>query len=794
MNAPEAPQHDTTPFEPRHPNWLAAALCSVWIVILSVPMLAGRFLGTWASDQYKAGYGFRAWAAEQWRTTGRVPLWNPEIFGGMPFVAGMHGDIFYPTAWARLLLPTHVAMNLGFAVHYVLCGLFAYLFLRRIKVSWTGSVLGGIAYQLTGVIASLVNPGHDGKLFVSALFPLALLALIMALREKKWEGQALLALTVGLAFLAPHPQLLYYMLVASGVFALYLTFGEPTTEPIQPRLIRLGVSLAAILVAFGIGTIQMLPFYYYIPYSPRAETVGGWERATSYAIPWSHIPEFVFARFVGQTTIDGATYWGTNGLKLHSEYLGLPVVALAVLGIAGTERKRLRWWLGGIAALFMLVALGTSTPFYRVWYEVMPFMKQVRAPGMAFYIPAFVVAVFAGIGVDRLLRGEGKTHVQVWLGLGGVAGVFALFGAFGGMAQSLAVPARAQAAAAAADSVRWGAFGSALALAAVGVIGMGVLRREIKLGVAGLLLIGVVGTDLWWNARTFWNYSDAPDTLFAGDDITEYIQSTDLPYRVISFGMYPPTNAEGSVLMAYGIPELLGHHANELDAFDHLVGRYDPDGPFGNRMHTNILDLYAVRFLIVPSGQGIDSLPGFDKTLTDVMTAGGVPGDLFEAQEPLTYARIVPVALQLPLPQVVSTVLDERFPLDRVVVIDSTAGFTPPDLTVIPDSLPASVSVTEWNPGHMTLEISPPAPQDAYVVVGENWYTDWRATVDGTPTPTFRGNGAVIALAVPAGASEIELRFESDAYKTGKGIMLVSVLIIAAGFVGPAVARRRGSA
>ena len=95
-------------------------------------------------------------------------------------------------------------MNLGFAVHYVLVGLFTYLLLRKLKVSWTGSVLGGVAFQLTGVVASYVNPGHDGKLFVTALFPLSLLALWMALRQRKWEGYPFLALAVGLAVLAPH--------------------------------------------------------------------------------------------------------------------------------------------------------------------------------------------------------------------------------------------------------------------------------------------------------------------------------------------------------------------------------------------------------------------------------------------------------------------------------------------------------------------------------------------------------------------------------------------------------------
>ena len=459
--------------EPRYPTLAATGFFSLWIAVLSLPMWSGRFLATPFSDQYKAGYGFRAWAAEQWKTTGHVPLWNPEIFGGMPFVAGMHGDIFYPTAWLRLILPVDVAMNLGFAGHYVLAGLFAYLLLRRLHIAWAGSVVGGVAYQLSGIVASYVNPGHDGKLFVTALFPLALLGLVMALRDKKWEGYAVVSLAVGLGFLSPHPQLLYYMLIASGIFALYLTFGEPTDEAIQPRVLRLGGSLLAIVVAFGIGAIQMVPFYYYIPFSPRSQSIGGWERATSFAIPWEHLPELLLAHFVGEGTVRGVTYWGGNGIKFHSEYVGLPVVALAVLGMGGGGRARLKWWLGGIATLFMLVALGASTPFYRVWYTVMPFMGQVRAPGMAFYIVALIVAVFAAMGADRILNGEGKSHVQVWLGLAVGLVVLAALGGVGGLARSFAtfVEARLQVprvenAMAASSAIRAGALASLIGVRA----------------------------------------------------------------------------------------------------------------------------------------------------------------------------------------------------------------------------------------------------------------------------------------------------------------------------------------
>ena len=455
-------------FAPPYPALVALGICLVWIVILSLPMWSGLFLASPASDQYATGYAWRHWQAEQWKALGHIPLWNPYIFGGLPYVAGMHGDIFYPTAWLRLLLPTAFAMNLGFVIHYVLAGFFSYLLLRKLKVSWAGSVVGALAYQLSGVIGTYVHPGHDGKLFVTALFPLALFALVHAIRDRRFEGYALLALVVGLALLSPHPQMAQYMLIAAGLFTLYLTFGEPNDRSMRERIVDLSLALGAVVLGFGVGAIQLWPFYEYIPLSPRAESYRGWEGATSYAIPWNHVPEFFLSGFVGHSA-DG-TYWGSNPLKHHSEYLGLPVVALAVLG-AGTKRRRLALWIGGIGLLFLLVALGASTPFYRVWYHVVPYVKQTRAAGMALYVVAFALAAFAAFGVERLERGEGKQHVSGWLAAAGAVVLLALVGAFDGFAsflaqgieQALQIP-RAQVAAAAASEIRWGAVTSGVAL------------------------------------------------------------------------------------------------------------------------------------------------------------------------------------------------------------------------------------------------------------------------------------------------------------------------------------------
>src|SRR5213078_221191 len=359
-------------YEPKRPTLVATGLFSLWAALLSLPMLQGKWLASPWSDQYAAGYAFRAWGAEWWHRLGHVPLWNPELFGGLPFVAAGHGDIFYPTSFLRLVLPVETVVNLNFVLHYILAGLFTYWLLRRLHVSWTGAVIGGLAYELSGLIASYPSPGHDGKLFASAMLPLMLLALVLALRDRRWEGYPMVGVATALTLLG-HFQLAYYSLIAAGLFALYLTFEAAGDSGAGERVLRLGLALVAVLIGFGIAAIQILPFFEYIPFSPRAQGYHGFEGSTSFAIPWNQVPEFFLKNFVGRSW---DTYWGSNALKFHSEYLGLPVVVLAALGIAAPERRRQVLWLGGIGLLFLLISLGAATPYYRVWWTLMPLVKK----------------------------------------------------------------------------------------------------------------------------------------------------------------------------------------------------------------------------------------------------------------------------------------------------------------------------------------------------------------------------------------------------------------------------------
>jgi len=767
-------------YEPRRPTLIATGVFTLWIAVLSLPMLRGQWLAGPFSDQVTAGLPFRGWGAEWWRRLGHVPLWNPEIFGGMPYVGALGtGDILYPTAFLRLVMPTATVINIGFFVHYILAGLFTYFLLRRLQVSWSGAVVGGVAYQLSGLVASYAQPGHDGKLVVTALLPLVLLGLIVGMRDRRLWGYGVTALGIALSILSQHVQMTYYMLVAAGLFALYLCFGTGTVTA-GDRIRTLGLASAAVALGFAIAAIQLLPAFEHMPLSSRAVSVqGGFAGSTTYGIPWVHIPEFFLKNFVGWG--NPGTYWGPNGLKLHSEYLGLPVIALALLGAGAGNDRRLRLWLAGIGLLFLLVALGKGKPFYHLWWSVMPYVKQMRAPGMAYFVVVFVVACFAAFGVERLERRADeatcKSHVRAWLISAGVLAVLAVAGVFGNIAGALA-----QGRPVAGGDIMFGAVTSAIALAAAaGLVWAGV-RGRLAPAQWMIAVALVIGADLWVNGRQFWTYSTLDRDLYRPDAVTERIKATPAPARTLDLGAYP-----GAVLMADDVPQLLGVHGFEIRFFVDLMGGREERRNLGN---PHLWDLFAVRWVIVPAAaQGLDSIPGFTRVLRNAATATGA-ANLFERTEPAPYARVVAAAFKVDSATIIPTLLDPRMDFSRIVLFTNDQPVTPEPLKEMPPPSLSRATVTAWQPGRMTVTLDPAPPKPSYLVVAENWYPDWQVAVDGRPGQLLRGDYSLISVALPAGARTVDFTFHSRLYEIGKGITLASLALLLISLVASLAGRR----
>ncbi len=770
-------------YQPRRPLLVASLVFVAAMLTLCWPMLAGQFI--YGSDQLIAGYAFRHFGAEFFKAHGRIPEWNPYIFGGMPFIAAMHGDIFYPAAWLRWFLPEDLAMTLAYAAHMVIAGLGIYALLRALRMSWTAAVVAGVSYELSGILASMVSPGHDGKLFVSALAPFFFLGLVRAIRDGRASGYGWVAVITGLCMISPHYQLTYYMLVAGGLWTLYLVFWAEDRRSDLRWPVALAASFGAVVLGVAISAIQAFPFLSYLPYAARGAN-GGWAYATGFAMPVEELVTTFLPQFNGILS----SYWGQNFFKLHTEYVGAVVILLAILGLGERARPRLKWALLAIGGLFLLIALGGHTPFYRLWYEVMPLMKKVRAAGMAFYLVAFVTCVFAGLGVDRLLRGEVSRRAAL---IGTVVlGVFALLGATGllqGLAESIAAPQMASQVVANAGALQGGAVRLLAVLLAGGAIIWGIAAGHLKGRGAAALLVLVTVADLWSVDRLFFEWNKPASELFADDSLIIRMRETPAPFRIMNVpgaqGVY-----QGSTLMAHDIEQVFGYHGNEVRFYDELWGGKNIWSNVGN---PHLWDLLAVQYLVLPQELPVT---GFHQVAGPVSAAGGAPAFLYERDSVAAYVRVVGAAAKLPDAQLVPTIIDSRFPVNDLVLFPDTASVTPPAFPSgdLPERPAIEAKVSQWEPGRMTVALSGQSAGPTWLVISETWYPDWHADVDGKAVAVLRADNALLGVELPSGAKQVTLAFSSPSYHLGQLVTLLASLVALALVVVPAIRARRQDA
>lgn len=789
-------------FEPR-PALLWAGIVFLLVALsLCWPMLSGQYLA--GDDQVIAGYAFREFGASYFKEHGAIPQWNPYLFGGMPFIAAMHGDIFYPTAWLRWLVPTDVGMTLGFFLHLIIAGVAMYALLRALKLSWTAAVVGGVSYELSGILVSMMRNGHDGKLFVSALAPFAFLALLRAIRHGRTGSFGIFALVIGLCMLSPHYQMTYYLLVASGLFTLWLTFWDKERERPKALVADMGLAAVSVSLGVGIGMIQGLPFLKYIPYSPRVEggMSSGWDYATQFAMPVEELITTILPQFNGMME----NYWGSNFFKSHTEYVGAIVVILAILGLGAAKKRGLLLGFGMIAGLFLLVAFGGHTPFYRLWFEVMPMMQKVRAAGMAFFLVALPVCVWAGLGAERLLRGEVPAkRLYVILGSFGALAMLGLAGVLQGVAEGIAgaigsgldpqLTARInQAVVANAGELRAGSLRVMLVVLIGGGLFVAVQKRMLTGALAALAMLLAVWADNWSLLRRFPEWLPPAAQTYADDQLIAAMRQTALPFR-----SYDPSGSaggaatlyQGSWLMADRIPTLFGYHGNESRYFDELFGGKNE---WPNQFAPSLLELYAIRYIV--ANQDVrQAFPRYQQRLGPVSFNGttgrrAMAGYLLERDSVPAWVRVVPGAVKVPDAQIIPTVVDPRFPVSRVVLYSDTAVVAGAGTGQgLPEPASNSATLASWEPGAMRVTLSGSDPRTTYLLVAENWYPGWTAMVDGQATPTQRANNALLSVVLPPGAKEVTLRYVTPGYGTGKLITLVSLagalLLLAAGRLRP---------
>ena len=212
---------------------VAVGLALAVLLVFRPLLLTNRVLATGDAFAYFTPYRD---FANQALAAGRLPLWNPYLFLGSPFLANPQSAVFYPLHWFFIGLPAAKSLAASVGLHLWLAGFGTALYVRRVaRLSWSAAFVGGLVFMLGGYLGA--RAGQVNQLSAAAWLPWMLWlleetwgrgrALAAGPGRVNWIAGAALALVVALQLLAGHTQTAFINLVGLSVAAIWPAVSVP---------------------------------------------------------------------------------------------------------------------------------------------------------------------------------------------------------------------------------------------------------------------------------------------------------------------------------------------------------------------------------------------------------------------------------------------------------------------------------------------------------------------------------------------------------------------------------------
>ncbi|OQA43881.1 MAG: Bacterial membrane protein YfhO [Chloroflexi bacterium ADurb.Bin325] len=237
--------------------WLALALATLvvlWPLGTTNRILAGVDAFTYFDPYWD--YRMAALAA------GQLPLWNPYLFLGVPFLANPQAAVLYPLHWPLSWLSSQAALVWSALLHVWLAAGFTYTLARRsFRLTRPAAWLAGALFALGGFTLARVE--NINQLNALAWFPALLWLYDETARAASWRGRVrwgvALSIAIALQLLAGHTQTTFINMVGLGLYALARGARPSTAAALLRRLVAALAPLLAILPALALSAAQLLP-------------------------------------------------------------------------------------------------------------------------------------------------------------------------------------------------------------------------------------------------------------------------------------------------------------------------------------------------------------------------------------------------------------------------------------------------------------------------------------------------------------------------------------------------------
>ena len=719
------------------PHIIALVVFLTVSVLFCKPIIEGNVLN---QDDITKWKGIAQNSFDYKEKNGHFPLWNPNLFSGMPnYQIAMQGKSILPDMTKLLSLGLPKPINLFFLAcicFYILC-----LAFRARPVI---AMLGGLAYAFSTYNAVVINAGHDTQMFATAFMPLLLAGLILTYEKKYWLGLAVSTLAAYMQIGSNHLQITYYFfLIAAAVTLSYIVIWIRKKEWKHIMIAGIITGFAGLIGLAG-SAMTLMTTAEYAKYTMRGgksisidnqkDTVTSTNTSgldTAYAFEYSLGKAESFTLLMPNA-------FGGDSYKHLSENSNV-VSKLTKAGVNETAAQQLateqlpRYWgelpfTAGPAYLGVFICLLGLIGFVIV--------KTPLRWGLFFLLTLMYVSINYSAGYDNeLLQNFAQQDKNGTIGRAVIQGM---------------------------KSDRQAMFGGQLLRALLfAVLLIGLLyfhmKNKIKPMVVAICLLVAGTAELLITSKNYLPDESyvTPDDLqskhFSPTQVEQQILGDKDPdFRVYNTTANPVFDARTSSFFK----SVTGYHPARLRIYQDVLDKYLS----GRNINQAVLNMLNVKYFIQSNPEsGAEFLtPNPDAY-----------GPCWLAKSIKTVDGPVQEFLALRSSNLKDTVVVDKIFKTNAITSDSTA----------------SVKLLRFDNDLIEYESNTSSPQ--FAVFSEVYYPKgWNAYLDGKRTAYCKANYILRGLPLPPGKHIVKFIFEPASVKKGRMIMFIASILIAVIFIG----------
>jgi hypothetical protein len=701
------------------------------------------------SDQYLRLIPQRHFLHEQLRR-GDLPLWNPHLSCGIPFLASMQQAALFPIHLLLVPLDAFAASTLAALIKLYLAGLFTYLYVRRLGPGRPAALLAATAFSLSGFM--VVWLGHP-QVNVGLWLPL-----LLYLVERQFatvRGDALptpgesvrlwagLALALGCMVLGGHPPTgIHVALCVVAYFACRLVASRKDARA-WPRVAGF---IGALVGGAVLAAPQLLPYAEYHRHSSVALASNAVERASRTLSP--HTLVHYMLPYVAGSPVTGFEALRqqfpaprTDNFNERTGYFGVIALCLALWAPLCGRDRHVRFH-AALAAACLLVIYG-APPVPRILAAV-PLLRDINHARLLLVV-GLAGAVLGAFGLDRLSTIPRRRRLVLLAGAWLASGVTLAWVLF-----------RLRASLDGQPEVRWFVARQAAVLVAglviVSAITLGAERRRLAAGLA----LGGIGFEMLWFA---WGYNPASDRsdYYPPAPSIRFLQQDPGRFRIVGLGPVLPPNTA----MVFGLDDVRGQDFTTVRRYEELV-----TGDAGSFWFLGKLDHLPAATLVL----------GVKYVLTppEILLAGDLAERVYR-DEQLAIHRLRGSVERAFVVRRHEALGDPRSVLERMVRVpfdvrrDLLLEQSGPPLAELPRSAAPPgedrVSIVAYSADEVRLDVGLREP--GFLVLLDTYFPGWVAEVDGTRVPILRADYNFRAVHLPAGTWRVRFSYRPLSFAVG---------------------------